>query len=63
MSIHIHLHCSDRPLPIPLPGIQLVTLTHVEDVANMMALVPGNPNALCQHFNVCTDRCISFIGG
>ncbi len=29
----------DRPVPIPAPGIQLVTLTHVEDVASMLAAV------------------------
>ena len=27
----------NRPVPIPAPGIQLVSLTHVEDVASMMA--------------------------
>lgn len=26
-----------RPVPIPAPGIQLTTLTHVEDVASMLA--------------------------
>ena len=29
----------NRPVPIPAPGIQLVSLTHVEDVASMMAKV------------------------
>lgn len=29
----------DRPVPIPAPGMQLVTLTHVEDVASMIAAV------------------------
>ena len=29
----------DRPVPIPAPGIQLVTLSHVEDVASMLARV------------------------
>mmetsp|Transcript_1971 Transcript_1971/g.4448 ORF Transcript_1971/g.4448 Transcript_1971/m.4448 type:complete len:360 (+) Transcript_1971:37-1116(+) len=52
----------DRPVPIPAPGIQLTTLTHVEDVATMLASVPGNPNAVGQHYNVCSDRCISFVG-
>ena len=28
-----------RPVPIPAPGIQLTTLTHVADVASMMAKV------------------------
>ena len=31
----------NRPVPIPAPGIQLVSLTHVEDVASMMAKVRG----------------------
>jgi nucleoside-diphosphate-sugar epimerase len=54
--------CSGRPVPIPVPGIQLTTLTHVEDVASMLAAVPGNEAAVGQHFNVCSDRCISFVG-
>lgn len=29
----------DRPVPIPAPGIQLVSLSHVEDLASMMAKV------------------------
>ena len=83
-----------RPTPIPAPGIQLTTLTHVEDVASMMAAVralycsclsnffslrsalvcneavlsaaepqvPGNSAAVGQHYNVVSDRCISFDG-
>lgn len=27
-----------------------------------MARVPGNPAAVHQHFNLCSDRCISFDG-
>ena len=49
-------------MPIPGPGVQLTTLSHVEDLAAMMALVPGNPKALKQHFNLCSDRCITFDG-
>ena len=30
----------NRPVPIPAPGIQLVSLSHVEDLASMMAKVP-----------------------
>jgi nucleoside-diphosphate-sugar epimerase len=52
----------DRPVYIPAPGIQLTTLTHVEDVASMLALVPGNKKAIGQHYNICSDRCISFVG-
>ena len=69
-----------------------MTLSHVDDVASMLAKViancfdgvyivesgtwvlhqrfkatldaqvPGNPAAIQQHFNVVTDRCISFDG-
>jgi len=54
--------CRDRPVPIPAPGIQLTTLSHVEDLADMLAAVPGNDAAVGQHFNICSDRCISFDG-
>jgi nucleoside-diphosphate-sugar epimerase len=54
--------CRDRPVPIPTPGVQLVTLTHVEDVASMLAAVPGNTAAIRQHYNICSDRQISFVG-
>lgn len=52
----------DRPVPIPVPGIQLTSLSHVEDLADMIARVPGNPAAVGQHFNLCSDRCITFDG-
>ncbi|GBF92611.1 chloroplast stem-loop binding protein of 41 kDa, chloroplastic [Raphidocelis subcapitata] len=52
----------DRPVPIPVPGVQLVTLTHVEDVASMLAAVPGNKAAVGQHYNVCSDRAVTFQG-
>lgn len=52
----------DRPVPIPTPGIQLTSLSHVEDVAGMLAKVPGNTAAIGQHFNVCSDRCVSLDG-
>ncbi|KIZ01034.1 hypothetical protein MNEG_6928 [Monoraphidium neglectum] len=52
----------NRPVPIPTPGVQLVTLTHVEDVASMLAAVPGNKAAIGQHYNVCSDRAITFQG-
>ena len=32
----------DRPVPIPAPGTQLVSLSHVEDVASMLAGVVGD---------------------
>lgn len=49
-------------MPIPVPGVQLVTLTHVEDVASMLAAVPGNKAAVGQHYNVVSDRAITFQG-
>lgn len=52
----------DRMVPIPTPGIQLTTLTHVEDVASMLAAVPGNRYCIGQEYNICSDRCISFTG-
>jgi hypothetical protein len=42
--------------------VQLVTLSHVEDVASMLAAVPGNSAAIRQHYNICSDRQISFVG-
>lgn len=52
----------DRPVPIPTPGVQLVTLSHVEDVASMLAAVPGNKAAIGQHYNICSDRAITLQG-
>lgn len=52
----------DRPVPIPVPGIQLTSISHVDDLADMMARVPGNQAAIGQHFNLCVDRCITFEG-
>lgn len=49
-------------MPIPVPGVQLVTLTHVEDVASMLATVPGNKAAIQRHYNACSDRAITFVG-
>jgi nucleoside-diphosphate-sugar epimerase len=53
----------DRPVPIPAPGVQLVTLTHVEDAAAMLAAVPEHREAARgQQYNVCSDRAITFTG-
>lgn len=52
-----------RPVPIPAPGVQLVTLTHVEDAASMLAAVPEHREAAKgQQYNVCSDRAITFVG-
>ncbi len=38
----------DRPVPIPAPGLQLTTLTHVEDVASMLAKArPAHASPQC----------------
>eukprot|EP00210_Caulerpa_lentillifera_P008200 g7830.t1 len=51
-----------RPVPIPGPGIQMTSISHVEDIASMLATVPGKKEAVKQEFNICSDRCISFEG-
>lgn len=53
---------SDRPVPIPAPGVQLTSLSHVEDLADMLARVPGNFGAMREHFNLVSDRCITLDG-
>ncbi|GAB5037944.1 chloroplast stem-loop binding protein of 41 kda chloroplastic-like [Nannochloropsis oceanica] len=49
-----------RPVPLPLSGDQFTTLTHVEDVAALLASVVDNPKAVNQIFNCATDRYITF---
>ena len=51
-----------RPVPIPAPGVQRVTLSHVEDLAAAMAAVVGNDGAKRQHLNLCSDRAITLVG-
>jgi nucleoside-diphosphate-sugar epimerase len=53
---------SDRFVPIPAPGIQLTSLTHVEDVATLLAAIPGRAAAVGEHFNACSDRPLAFDG-
>lgn len=52
----------NRPVPLPQPGIQLVALSHVEDLADMMAKVPGCEAAIGQEFNLASDRAITHEG-
>jgi nucleoside-diphosphate-sugar epimerase len=52
----------DRPVPIPSPGVQLTTLSHVEDLAALLASVVGNQKAIGQYYNLVVDRCITFDG-
>jgi nucleoside-diphosphate-sugar epimerase len=47
-----------RPLPLPKHGEQFTTLTHVGDVASLLASVVDNPKAKNQIFNAATDRYI-----
>jgi len=50
----------DRPVPIPAPGSSLCSITHVEDVAGMLAAAVGHPNAQGgQLYNVCSDRYVT----
>ena len=51
-----------RPVPLPAPGVQLVTLSNVADLASMVAAAVGNPAAAGQHFNLCADRAVTFVG-
>lgn len=52
----------DRPVCLPEPGVQLTSLTHVEDVASMLAAVIGNKKAIGQQYNICSDRAVTFQG-
>ena len=50
------------PIPLPLHGEQLVCLTHIEDVADLIAVTIGNKLALNQVFNCGTDRFVTYKG-
>lgn len=52
----------DRPVPVPAPGVQLTSISHVEDLADMMARVPGCSSAVGEHFNLVGDRCYTLDG-
>ena len=51
-----------RALSSSTAGNQLTSLSHVEDVASMMALAAGNPNAIKQHYNAASGRAITLEG-
>ena len=55
--VHRHL-----PIPIPLHGDQLLSLTHIEDAAQLVALSIGQPQAMNEVFNCGTDRYITYSG-
>ena len=49
----------NRPVPIPAPGVQLVSLSHVEDIASLMAkasMNPCRPHALSLPTHSCMTR-------
>jgi nucleoside-diphosphate-sugar epimerase len=52
----------DRPIPIPSHGQHLTQFGHVRDLAQAMANVLGNPQAIGQIYNVSGDRCVTFDG-
>ncbi|MBD2122260.1 NAD-dependent epimerase/dehydratase family protein [Trichocoleus sp. FACHB-262] len=52
----------DRPIPIPGHGLHLTQLGHVQDLAQAMANVLGNPTAIGQVYNISGDRYVTFDG-
>ena len=52
----------DRPIPIPGNGMHITQFGHVKDLANAMALVLGNSQAVGQIYNVSGDRFVTFDG-
>jgi len=62
LDFFFHRVANDAPIPIPGQPSTCTTLTHVEDVASMLAAVIGNPNAPKQVFNCATDRYTTYEG-
>ena len=52
----------DRPILIPGHGQHLTQFGHVQDLAQAMAAVLSNANAVGQIYNVSGDRCVTFDG-
>ncbi|MGL5033625.1 MAG: NAD-dependent epimerase/dehydratase family protein [Microcystaceae cyanobacterium] len=52
----------DRPIPIPGNGQHFTQFGHVQDLANAMAAVLGNPQAIEQIYNISGDRYVTFDG-
>ncbi|MBW4487349.1 MAG: NAD-dependent epimerase/dehydratase family protein [Trichocoleus desertorum ATA4-8-CV12] len=52
----------DRPILIPGHGLHLTQLGHVQDLAQAMVNVLGNPAAIGQIYNVSGDRYVTFDG-
>ncbi|KAG2632805.1 hypothetical protein PVAP13_2NG125600 [Panicum virgatum] len=52
-----------RPVPIPGNGMQLTNITHVRDLASMLALAVGRPGAAAGRvFNCVSDRAVTLDG-
>jgi len=52
----------DYPVPLPMSSDQLVCLTHIEDVASLIATSLGHPKAMNEVFNCGTDRYVTYKG-
>ncbi len=52
----------DRPIPIPGNGMHITQLGHCQDLANAMAAVLGNSQAIGQIYNISGDRYVTFDG-
>lgn len=52
----------DRPIPIPGNGMHITQLGHVKDLANAMASVLGNQQAIGQIYNISGSRYATFDG-
>jgi len=52
----------DRPVPVPFSGTNLVSLSHVEDLATMIAAAVGKVEAVGQAFNLTSDTPLSHAG-
>ena len=51
-----------RPILVPAEGFPFVHLVHVQDVADLMASIPGNPNAVRKTYNVAGAELTSVTG-
>lgn len=52
----------DRPLPIPGNGLHITQFGHCKDLAQAMAAVLGNDQAVGQIYNISGDRYVTFDG-
>lgn len=51
-----------RPILVPAEGFPFVHLVHVQDVADLMASIPGNPSAVGKTYNVAGGEITSVTG-